>query len=908
MTTMMTTNFEFLPHIVAESDPSELSEVIAKALDWTDIQRQSMGSQGDVATRVYLGPEPAAVIFGVVEPEPATFLPKAALYAYHSFIEWGLIANNSQAIVFNSHWVLNENWYSLPPLSWRDLNGERKILESITPRGLADNQIEKVALDYNKPDRFLVPVDDALVESLDRWRDEALRYARESLEVDEKLQTLFAQLFVLRAVEDRRLAPGMKTLREVLRPPKQIDLEQLRTLFQEAKSRIQSELFDFNTLDAIPELVLAGIISDLYTPRHLPGKIASYNFSWIDASVLGRAYEKYLSSLLVPAAMTPQLFLWQQPEREVDRISVQKSRGVYYTPPFLVQYLTDACLKRFCPDDIEADEVTIPRVLDPSCGSGSFLSAATDYLLRRLRDIDPDRNWASELVENKKIIGVDIDKRAVTLARLSLWLRFAEEPAPLPLPRLTDAIVCGDALAPETWTSLPEEYDVVLGNPPFLATGKVQKRERLGELYKTASGRFDYSYLFIELAIGKLREHGILGMVVPNRLFRNRDASVLREILSLGSNILTLTEFITPEVFEGATAYVGTLVAELTSSGDDGTARIVRVLRLPSRFRAALLTRAAESSQAISESYYEAYDAPIPPGSLPWVLMSPRDRRARVLLEETSVSLSELAGIYQGIKTGANDIFIVHLVSRGQGPLWQIQNGLGDVAIIEAEVLRPVVFGIDIQRYDRLPSRGSDTPERLLIYPYRDNASIPETRLKEELPHTYEYLRRYQSLLVDRASGLRWFELVRRRDEAWLSGKKLLSKDLALRTSFAIDALGEVYLVGGTAVVPADPDHLLPLLAFLNSAVANWFISQSTSTFRTGFQKIEPQHLQDLPVPRRIVEYGDLQDTMASLASQAIHARLAGNSDLQDEIELEIDRIVAALAGLKPEDIKGARL
>jgi SAM-dependent methyltransferase len=870
-----------------------------------------MGSQSGFATRGFLGTEPAAVFFSGVQAAPLQLLPAAALYAYHASIEWGLITNRFEALAFNSHWILNDDWYSLPAISLRSAEAGAGIFDALTPAGLTEGRIDRIAFDYKKPDRLLVPVDDALVQRLDHWRDEALRHAADPNEMDEKLQIIFAQLFVLRVVEDRGLAPGLASLKSLCSLHSELDLARLKSLFQEARSRIQSELFDFDLIESIPVFVVSGIISDLYTPRHLPRENLRYNFSWINADILGRAYEKYLSTLLVPAAVnSSQLRLWHQPQRDVDRISVQKSRGVYYTPTFLVQYLTQHCLDRYY-DAIE-DKTTLPRILDLSCGSGSFLTAAADYLLRHLRARDPGRSWAAELVEGRRIIGIDIDKRAVTLARLSLWLRFAEEPDPLPLPRLTEAIVHGDALATDTWSSLPMAYDVIVGNPPFLATGKIPTREALAARFQTARGRFDYSYLFLEMALTKLGDHGILGMVVPNRLFRNRDASTLRELVSLQTNILTVVDFGVTEVFEGATAYVGTITIEKSASGDDERARIIRVFGLPPRFLSALLIKASEASSAVSSEYLEAYDTTIPRGIHPWMLLSPADRRTRFLLEEISVELSGVAGIYQGIRTGANDIFIVTLVSGGQGPLRQVSNSLGDVAFVEAGALRPVVFGADIQRYDQIPSHRSDSPERFLIYPYLESSVLPESRLKEVFPRAYEYLLRYQSLLAERtsiqASGLRWYELVRRRDEAWLSSKKLITRDLALRTSFAIDPMGETYLVGGTAVVPADTDLLLPMLGFLNSSVANWYIAQTTPTFRMGFQKIEPQHLQGLPVPRQILEPGEVQDKIVALVSQALQARAMDDRELQEKAELEIDEIVVAMTGRRVEEIRGAHL
>src|SRR5690606_30020168 len=123
---------------------------------------------------------------------------------------------------------------------------------------------------------------------------------------------------------------------------------------------------------------------------------------------------------------------------------------------------------------------------------------------QRLRDLDPNRNWVQELVTGQHLIGVDIHEKAVTMARLNLWTRFTQEPFPLPLPRLAEVVVQGDSLASDVWERLPQTYDIVLGNPPFLATGQAPNKAKLAERFETATGRFDYSYLFVELALNHL--------------------------------------------------------------------------------------------------------------------------------------------------------------------------------------------------------------------------------------------------------------------------------------------------------------------------------------------------------------------------------------------------------------------
>jgi type I restriction-modification system DNA methylase subunit len=210
----------------------------------------------------------------------------------------------------------------------------------------------------------------------------------------------------------------------------------------------------------------------------------------------------------------------------------------------------------------QEDPEFIPRVADFACGSGSFLVEAVSALLRRLRQRDPNHNWARTLIEEKLIVGIDIDARAVAMSRLNLWIRFTEEPNPLPLPSINEVVVEGDSLGEDVWKRLPSSYDVVVGNPPFIATGSVEPRTELARRFQTAHGRFDYAYLFVELAINRLNPGGFLGMVVPNRLFRNRDAGTIRQLLTSEMDLLAIIDFGASEVFAGTSAYIGGVVGK----------------------------------------------------------------------------------------------------------------------------------------------------------------------------------------------------------------------------------------------------------------------------------------------------------------------------------------------------------
>ena len=228
--------------------------------------------------------------------------------------------------------------------------------------------------------------------------------------------------------------------------------------------------------------------------------IMQYNFRYIDEDVFGKAYETFLGE-------------------------VRKEEGIYYTPKYITEYIVkntvgrvfDELLKemreRLDGEDFEgardlAVRFTSIKVLDPACGSGSFLIKAVRLIVEKYRELsrlieDAEKGYAKkhsnylsslsipqeirvklELIsEIKKIVGpkndrelisrilvrhihgVDLDKRALEVAKVNIWLE-AIKLAPkefrydrLPpetnyiLPSLEMNLCCGDSLV-----GLPEEF------------------------------------------------------------------------------------------------------------------------------------------------------------------------------------------------------------------------------------------------------------------------------------------------------------------------------------------------------------------------------------------------------------------------------------------------------------------
>ncbi|MFF4343818.1 Eco57I restriction-modification methylase domain-containing protein [Kitasatospora sp. NPDC001540] len=125
----------------------------------------------------------------------------------------------------------------------------------------------------------------------------------------------------------------------------------------------------------------------------------------------------------------------------------RKTSGSYYTPSPLIDCLLDSALDPVIEQAVRSgttkkereDALLALTVCDPACGSGHFLVAAARRIARRLAEIrtdDPEPNaedvrHALRDVIARCVYGVDLNKMAVELAKVSLWIEAMEPGRPL---------------------------------------------------------------------------------------------------------------------------------------------------------------------------------------------------------------------------------------------------------------------------------------------------------------------------------------------------------------------------------------------------------------------------------------------------------------------------------------------
>jgi len=461
--------------------------------------------------------------------------------------------------------------------------------KSAIPKGSFDRYVQD-----NKNKKGTAEVDDAFLSAIETWRELLARnialrnpQARTERALNYAVQMTLDRIIFLRICEDRGIEPE-RQLDELAKAPEVYP--RLVNLFIKADQKYNSGLFHFarekaQTSDedaftpslAIDDKALKQIIGSLYYPE------SPFAFKVIPVEILGQVYEQFLGKVirLTPAG---QAKVEEKPE-------VRKAGGVYYTPRYIVDYIVQNTVGKLL-EGKTPPQVASLRVVDPACGSGSFLLGAFQYLLdwhlayylapenggpqAFTRGKSPallpagDGGYQLTTAEKKRILtnniyGVDIDQQAVEVTKLSLLLKLLEEETgqlslgfERVLPDLGHNIRCGNSLIgwdyfhgqlladeeevrrvnPFDWQqAFPEVFaaggfDAVIGNPPY--TGILENKEKnyLKSTYSFQTSSLDTCLIFLEKYHEIIHAEGLLGVIVSNTWMLLINNSSLRNHLT----------------------------------------------------------------------------------------------------------------------------------------------------------------------------------------------------------------------------------------------------------------------------------------------------------------------------------------------------------------------------------------
>ena len=456
-------------------------------------------------------------------------------------------------------------------------------------------------------------VDGAFLEDIEKWREDLAKNLVKNNTLDERelnsiVQRTIDRIIFLRICEDR----GMETENSLLKltEKSKTDIYKgLLDLFQLADTKYNSGLFHFIEEKGNPEPadklslsikvsdnILKDIIKSLYYP-------APYQFNQMPADILGSVYERFLGKV-IRLTSSRRAIIEEKPE-------VRKAGGVYYTPSYIVDYIVDNTigeqLKGKNPKTIGKF-----RIVDPACGSGSFLIVAYQkmldwYLEQYMKSPESykkqlvktgNESYKLSITERKRILidhifGVDIDTQAVEVSKLSLLLKALEGITTLEatprlalerlLPSLGNNIKCGNSLIGSDFYNCQQQldlsmeeqikinvfdwdtgfkevfadggFDAVIGNPPYVkeyTERSIFENIKQAKLAKYYQGKMDLWYFFVCHGLDILKKKGKLGFIAPNNWITNYGASILRNKIMTDAKIDSYVDFGDFRVFSEA--------------------------------------------------------------------------------------------------------------------------------------------------------------------------------------------------------------------------------------------------------------------------------------------------------------------------------------------------------------------
>ncbi len=783
-------------------------------------------------------------------------------------------------------------------------------------------------------------VDKEFLQSLDNWRTylaTSISWNNKDLDEDEinfVVQQTIDRIIFLRIAEDRSVEP-YGNLKNAL---KQGDYYQnLYGIFKDADEKYNSGLFDFKKDKISRDLkidnkVLKTVINQLYYPE------SPYEFSVLSVEILGSAYEQFLGKQ-IKVDKAHHARIEEKPE-------VRKAGGVYYTPQYIVEYIVKNTVGKLV-ENKTPKEINEIKIVDPACGSGSFLIGAYQYLLdwhknyysnkgkpskgNKDNPLTPEGNLTT--AEKKRILlnnifGVDVDVNAVEVTKLSLLLKCMEGETAASianqfrlfnervLPTLDSNIKDGNSLIdidfydgqldfgeekkikPFSWhKGFPEVFkqggfDVVIGNPPYFSLDIISNEQKnyFEKKYSSfATRQSNIYFFFIAKSNELLQDGGLLSFINERYYFNSKNAQKFRKFVLDNYQIEQIIDFKNIQIFEGVNTLTVINTFKKTKYRGD-----VNVIQFEQE------ERKLDEYKILESSLYKLFEVSQQSiNELDWTFNDTKLAEFRVKLEKHT-PLNELVKMGQGIKSGLNEVFIVNEATiKGYK--------------LEKELLMKYIKTRDIQKF-QIHFR-----DLFLIL------SLNETDIND-YPNTKKYLAKFKKELEERyqfKDGVcTWYSLSTPQNLNLLQDnkEKIFTPLYSKGNKFGFDAgdnRGDFYILTDAFVLVKKQEiDLKYLLALLNSSLLNFFNSKFGKLKRDGYYEYSRNTLSRFPI-KTIKTKEDVQnqneiiklvDLLLNLnqkkAEVKLQTQLSQIKSKIDYCEGRINEIVYELYELTAEEIK----
>ena len=569
-----------------------------------------------------------------------------------------------------------------------------------------------------------------------------------------------------------------------------------------------------------------------------------FDFTQVDRDILGDVYQGYL------------------PPNERKRL------GEFYTPKEVIEYILDAV--GYKPEK----EIRGKKILDPACGSGSFLVEAMQRLIERYRRVgfnlkDPDD--AKQVIDGSfsSIYGLDIHPFACFIAEMNLLFQLVDlydvvrqkykyyELSRLRIYR-TDSLVPSSEVIIELIEfmdnsrrkTLIEEtkgankikdmrFNFVVGNPPYVRIERIpeERREFFKKHYRSALERFDLYMLFIEKGITWLKDKGTFGFITSNKYIRTDTGRGLRDFIVENCAINQLLDFGGTGVFAEVTVDPSIII--LRKDGIERKEHLLKfvIVKKPVEDLLKHIEKYISLDEYFDEhvSIFQVKQLTLEEGVV-WRFISEKGVQIfDYIKKKADFELKEVTEANRlGIVTGANPVFIVNQET--------IEN-----YHLEKELIKPLTRGKQIRRW-KIFWDGS-----FIIYPYkRDGDKLTLVDIIK-YPNTKKYLEKHLERLKSRYCtkklGKPWYELHDPVAQNVFDTPKIMTPDMSPYNNFALDEEGKFhYMDTSFSIVPKETIDIKYLLGLLNSNVIEFYFKQISQPIGPGAYRYKTTYTEKLPI------------------------------------------------------------
>ncbi|MBN8658009.1 MAG: N-6 DNA methylase [Anaerolineae bacterium] len=747
------------------------------------------------------------------------------------------------------------------------------------------------------------------------------------------VQLLIDRLVFIKALSDREVDKDY--LGELAQTVESSGLSDNDTGWFQACQTIFDELNNFyngSIFAPRPELehvtvsnkVVQSVIEDLQ-PENSP-----YNFAVLPVEILGTIYERFLGRVV------------RTTEKQVkieEKLEVRKAGGVYYTPQYIVDYIVENTLGNLLKECKKPEDVAKLKVLDPSCGSGSFLLGAYDKLIewhknyfartgKEKRDIEyfyRDESGQIRLTAKLKrdilknnLFGVDIDTQAVEVTRFSLSLKALEDLREgelteertlfhqTVLPDLSQNIKNGNSLIgddyfgliapsreelktvkPFNWNTEFSEimnnggFDCIIGNPPWGASFLDNQLEYLRLHYKEVISRMIDSYIYLShRALQINKDDGYIGFIVPSTILNQVDTKPIRGILLKRglSHLISLgKDIFGTKVLNTSTIFICKKNDENITIGD---LTQLPLDQKPDGLYAVQKANTIEWVKSVESDPHLTFFV----NSFSTTRILEKLRKEHVLLQDILVG-----EIQRGISP---DVASAHVLT------------LDEAKGLEKELLKPSVSGGQIKRY------GSWKSDQFIIYTTRT------TEIKK-FPKTLKRLEEFReknSCREVKENKHPWYSLHRPRNAEIFTSPKFIGLTTTKKIEIIYDEADSLFVTDAMYVFNIRPEvNPYVCMAIMSSKLFLFLYRIANQGESRVIPQVKASKLQTLPFPK--TTNNKVSQNLTSLCKQMLElhkskagARTQAEVDVYERqiksVDDQLDDLVYELYGLSKEDIE----